>query len=127
MSAVCRCGKRKLLGRGWVTEHGTGTIYCPDCWARELDRRRKLEERDQETIAAGKSALANLRGRLDSLHARLLLYVEQQVGLPVTLTDAAASLAGYGVQRLEWPYEVRTFAYTGWNAGIRGLRNSARK
>jgi len=104
MSTVCRCGKHKILGRGWVTEHGM--VYCPDCWAKELDNRRKREARGQQTIADGRAALAALRGRLDGLKGRLLPYVERQARLPVPLADAAASLAEYGVQRLEFPYDL---------------------
>ena len=106
MSTVCSCGKRRILGRGWVTEEGTGRVYCPDCWAREQESRRRMRERDQQQIAEGKEALASVRARLDSLRARLTPYAERHVELPTALVDPAAALADYAVRRLEWPYEL---------------------
>ena len=96
-----KCGRRKLLGRGWVSQSGK-YWYCPDCWNDVLSQRKTHQQPTAESVAEKpkKSQAAGTRALARKLIKEIIHTVDLSEGSYERRQEKLNRLATLGSQAI---------------------------
>ncbi len=104
MPERCRkCNRRKVLGRGWVSEYGRW--YCPGCWADALaskeEAKKKREDEARRRAQEAERQRHESESEIHELRRQLERYCSRQVPLPPKFSAPSTALAQQGLEIMD--------------------------